>query len=138
MQSELLSAASLLLGIMGLLYGFWYKDIVDEAEKAIPQHSANCLKPRKDAGRVLAYRCIPLVTASWAIFLVFLPDMVLTVVSSCAVYSSRTFAFSDYSAVETAFCLVEVFLLALAIGVSSVSLRLLLHYLSLKMKEHAG
>lgn len=78
-DADLLSATSLLVGAVGLLYGAW------QAELAAAQHSRVAPK-RLDRGpeiarvrRTLRGRALPLAAASGSLVLIFLPSAVLVI-----------------------------------------------------------
>jgi hypothetical protein len=112
-MSDLLSAASLLLAIIAVLYGMWYPDIVKSLATEVPDHPAAKRKPRGEVAAVRRVRALPLMVATILLAAVFLPDTARIVLQSASTYASEGVAgFTKYSAVAQAFVLVE----GLAIG----------------------
>jgi hypothetical protein len=132
-MSDKLSAASLLLTIVAVLYGMWYPLITASLDTTVPQFAADRRKPLKSVREVFARRAAPLAAAAWCVALVFLPDAVGIVIASLrhAVHEGLA-SVLDYDSVATAFVLVEVvslFLLGHLTGVM-VKFRELLQRLS--------
>jgi hypothetical protein len=116
-MSDLLSAASLLLAVVGVIYGLWYAEISSALDTKLPSRShaedrADVLKPIR---RVFFAKAIPLSLGSGSIALVFLPPSVGIVCrfvnSLCRLGPS---VILQYDAITTSFVMVEVFALALA------------------------
>lgn len=119
-MSDLLSAASLLLAIIAVLYGMWYPEIVKSLATDVPEHAANRRKPRAEVAAVRKSRSLPLMIATILLGAVFLPDTVRIVARSASMYASDGVAgFKEYSAVATAFVLVE----SVAVGFAIYSTR---------------
>lgn len=127
-MSDLLSAASLLLAMIAVLYGMWYPEIVKSLATDVPDHSAARRKPRGEVAAVRRTRALPLMIATILLAAVFLPDATRIVVRSTLLFAADgVSAFEKYSAVATAFVLVEV----VAIGFAIYSTRAWLRFGSL-------
>jgi len=113
-MSDLLSAASLLLGVLAILFGLWYPEITKAIETVEPSHRGDYGRPYKQIKAVLYSRAIPLTTACFLLTLVFAPDAIRIIFLSMNKYSIEgTGALRSYSAVSTSFVLVVSLALAL-------------------------
>ncbi len=115
-MGDLLSAASLLLAVIAVLYGLWYPEIIKAIATNVPAHERDRAKPRKDVCDVLYSSALPLTGAALLLILVFLPDAVSIFIQSFKNYWGEGFqAITRYSAVSTSFVLVVCLSLALVI-----------------------
>lgn len=115
-MNELLTAASVLLAITGVLYALWHNDIVSALSLKMPPHKENRGEYDKKLKSVLWSRSIPLLLATLCIMLVYLPPSIGIALSSFSGYSSLGFEnFKNYDPIATSFILVEVFTSVLAI-----------------------
>lgn len=115
-MNELLTAASVLLAITGVLYALWHDDIVNAISMVMPQHKENRGEFEKNLKSVLWSRAIPLLLATICITLVYLPPSIVIIASSVKGYSSLGLEnFQNYDPIATSFVLVEVFTSVLAI-----------------------
>jgi hypothetical protein len=120
-MSDLLSAASLLLAIVAVLYGMWYPEIVSSLATEVPEHPAARRKPYGEVARVRRTRALPLMIATTLLAVVFLPDALKICLRSAAMMASDGIsAFAKYSAVATAFVLVEILSLCFAVYFTAV------------------
>lgn len=114
-MTDLLSAASLLLAIVGVFYGLWYNDISSALATPLPKHVLDKAAPLKQIRTVLFSKAIPLATASCSAALVFLPSTLGIIRESACGYATQGAAFVlTYDALKTSLVLVEVFTLVLA------------------------
>lgn len=115
-MNELLTAASVLLAITGVLYALWHDDIVNAISMVMPQHKEDRGEFKNNLKSVLWSRAIPLLLATLCIMLVYLPPIIGIIASSVQGYSSLGFGnFRNYDPIATSFVLVEVFTSVLAI-----------------------
>ena len=115
-MSDLLSAASLLLAILAVLYGMWYAELVKALETPVPPHEASRRKPYREVASVRKTRALPLMLATILLAVVFLPDTVQILWSSVHLAASTpASALRQYNAVATAFVLVELLALCFAV-----------------------
>jgi hypothetical protein len=104
-MNDLLSAASLFLAVLGLLYSAWYAEINECLKTTTPQF-------KRDRGPLIsrveiAYykRARPLAVGAVAVSLILFPDLLRTLWSSYRVYRGQGFcAIKSYDAVRTLFC----------------------------------
>lgn len=135
MMGDLLSASSLLLAVIGILYGFWYNDLHEAKTTEVPNHAANCTAPRIKVSGILWSRALPLATSSVLLALVFLPDAIKLVSDSYSAYAKHGFSLASYDAVRTAFCVVVVFKVILAIHLSTLFVQITSLRRQLRRKE---
>jgi hypothetical protein len=113
---DLLSAASLLFAVVGVLYGLWYPEITEAQAIDIPEHGPNRVKPRRQVTSVLLGRALPLALASTLVALIFLPDVIVIAVGSIRrLQADGADAVRAYDAVQTSFCVVVLFTSAIAL-----------------------
>lgn len=106
-MSDLLSAASLLLTVLGIVYGAWYMEIVNSLELAIPDHIEDRGAVRRTVSSALYGKAVPLASAALILMAVFLPDALAIGVGALSSFNGvGVSALRRYSAVEAAFCLV--------------------------------
>jgi hypothetical protein len=114
-MNELLTAASVLLAITGVLYALWHDDIVKVISLTMPLHKENRGEYEKKLRSVLWSRSVPLMLATVCIMLVYLPPSIVIISSSLDGYSSMGFVnFHNYDPIATSFVLVEAFTAVLA------------------------
>lgn len=105
-MSDEISAASLLMAVVAILYGAWYQEIVDAANTAVPaKHDKH--KPLAAVEKALFTRCLPLAFMAVMLVLVFSPTLVGIVGHAVSVLREQGLAaYGAYSSVRTAFCVV--------------------------------
>ena len=114
-MSDLLSAASLLLTVLGIVYGTWYAEIVNAITMTYPGPVADRVPARRTVRAALYGKALPLALAASILTALFLPDALAIArrgLSSFIALGCN--AFHDYNAVNAAFCLVVVLTGALA------------------------
>lgn len=115
-MDDILSAASLLLAILAVLYGLWYPEISESLKIKPPTHRPDGKKDYDAVRAVLVNRSIPLTLASFLLSLVFLPDVIYILdYSFHHFYSMGVDAIKDYSSVSASFILVVLFSISLCI-----------------------
>jgi hypothetical protein len=132
-MSDLLSAASLLLGVIAILFGLWYPEITRAIELPKPDHKEDYKKPYKEVSAVFYSRAIPLTVASSLLTLVFASDAIKISCLSLREYLSHGWgAINNYSAVLTSFVLVVCLSFALTIYLFYYTHKLFKKWKSLK------
>lgn len=115
-MSDLLSAASLLLAIVGVLNGLWYAEISAALSLDLPRHKEDRQGHLSKIRSVLWGKAVPLALASLSVTLVFLPPSAMIAVDSLKGYSKHGISFlTNYDAIATSFVLVEIFAAVLAV-----------------------
>jgi hypothetical protein len=115
-MSDLLSAASLLLAIVGVLNGLWYAEISAAISLDLPPHKEDREGPLRKIRSVLWGKALPLAAASLSVSSVFLPPSVMIVIQSLKGYRKNGISFlRNYDAIATSLVLVELFAAVLAV-----------------------
>lgn len=115
-MSDLLSAASLLLTVLGIVYGSWYAEITSALSAPIPDNPPNRGPVRDTVRGALRGRAYPLASAAVVLTLVFFPDAVAIALNALhSLAKEGSGALLAYNAVQAAFCLVVVLSAALAL-----------------------
>src|SRR5438874_1732771 len=110
-MGDLLSAASLLLAVVAVIYGFWYPEITAALKITPALHKEDRAKDYERVRYLLKTRAIPLLFVSGLLTLVFVPDTLRITCSSAQNYRAKVFrGFSDYDAVATSFVFVTCLL----------------------------
>lgn len=73
-MSELLSAVSILLALIGIVYGVWYPTISETIDMKIPSHLKDAEPHRKKLRHVLNMRARPLAYSAVALTVILLPE----------------------------------------------------------------
>ena len=135
MMGDLLSASSLLLAVIGILYGFWYGELHECKNIKIPKRAPDRTKYRIKVIGILWSRALPLATSSVLLAAVFLPDAIRLVTESFLFYLKNGFSFSTYDSIKTAFCVVVGFKIVLAVYLSISLFQILDLWNNLRRKE---
>ncbi len=110
-MTDLLSAASLLLTALTIIYGLSYPKMVEMLETIPPTHREDRIKPHNEVRRVITTRAVPLLVISGLLTLVFVPDALRLVCSSIHNFGVKKIAsVRDYDAVAMSFVLVTCLL----------------------------
>jgi hypothetical protein len=127
-MSDLLSAASLILAVVGILYGLWYPEIQKVLEKKVPTHVEDRGTIYREISSTLWSRSLPLTFLAIMIFLIFLPDTIKYILEISSQISTGGFSkfISDYNAVSTAFCAVEFLTINIGIFTLVLSIKLII------------
>lgn len=112
-MSDLLSATSLLLTVITILYSLWYTEIMNACGLAVDDKRANRKQSYADARGVLWSKAIPLAIAALALFFINLPDGYAIARHALDVLQAK--ANVSYSAVRTTFVTVLAVLAFLAV-----------------------
>lgn len=125
-MSDLLSAASLLLGVLAILFGLWYPEITSALDITEPSHRTDYKQPYKKVSKVLYSRAIPLTIASSLLTIVFAPDAIKITISSVKRYINQGWSvIHSYDAVTMSFVLVVCLALTLTIYLSYYTIKLI-------------
>lgn len=118
-MGDLLAAASLLLTVVGVIYGIWYGEIsaaIDDGAKLPPRiHPEDRAAPLRNLRRVLLSKAIPLSIASLCVAFVYLPPsfhLVEQFVNGCLDQGPKILL--HYDPIGTSFIVVELFSISLA------------------------
>lgn len=125
MIADLLSAESLLLAILAVIYGLWYPEIRETLRIEPKQHLEDSAEDRKTVLSVTRTKAVPLAAASLLVAGVFLPDVIEILVDSFQHMKSHEWpAAPKYDAVKTAFVLVTILTALLCVHFSVLSMSL--------------
>lgn len=126
-MGDLLSSASLLVAIITVLYGLWNPAIKTVLNEPTPNYKSQCEKPLKELKSVLWNNAIPLTVASYTIVLVFAKDAITLIAHSFGSYINNGFGetLGNYNAVGTAFVLIVILILSIAIYLTSDCVKLI-------------
>jgi len=124
-MSDLLSASSLLMAVVAILFSLWYSEISSalgiEQKKYAEDNKGN----RQLVRNILVSKAIPVTFMAVLVSLTFLPDSVLLMKESFYTYQFKGInALESYSAVKTAYCLVTLMTVVLAIYMCVLSYKL--------------
>ncbi len=104
-MGDAISAASLLMAVVAILYGAWYQEISCATRVTVPLHDR--YKELAIVQPALFARCLPLACMATLVVLVFLPVMVGVIWHAVTVlHDAGLQAYSLYNPARTAFCLV--------------------------------
>jgi len=106
-MSDAISAASLLMAVVAILYGAWYQEINHATQVRVELHDNHT--PLGIVEAALFRRCLPLAAMAGVVVLVFLPPTVGIAWHALGIVQTHGFAgYALYDPVRTAFCLVVV------------------------------
>ena len=114
-MSDLLSAASLLLAVITILYSLWYSEIGQASSLHVENEPGDRLDNYEKARAVLWSKAIPLAIASLILLLINLPEAYSIV--GHAINALLTKAGAPYSAVRTTFVVVLIVLTFLVVHI---------------------
>jgi hypothetical protein len=112
-MSDLLSAASLLMTVIAILYGLWHNDL-GAGLKINPGRPADNRPSERKVFALITSKAFPLAAMAWATSLVFTPEVISLTITSIRHWTELHEGGYRYNAVSTAFCLVVVFSLILS------------------------
>jgi hypothetical protein len=132
-MSDLLSAASLLLTLIALLYGMWYSEIAAATNITVQPQPADRLLDYQRAQVVFWTKAIPLTVAALLLSAVFLPTAVQLVGRAVQHWwKVGVLAIRDYDPVATSLILVTVGAIFFSVHLFSLSRQLRVRVLELK------
>ena len=126
-MGELLSAASLILAVVGMLYSLWYPEIQKALDEQIPKFKEDRVKIYKAISGVLWTRSLPLAILALIVSLIFTPDTLKVsykIYNQIATSNVDTF-FREYDSVGITFCMVEIITLGIGLHVLVLSFKLI-------------
>lgn len=132
-RGDVLSAASLLLAILAVLYSLWYAEIAAALEVTVPRHLEDAGQQRRQIKGALNARALPLAVATLLLTLVFLPEGVHIAIHWARHVSRAGLSRSvrDYDPVSLA--LVLVVLSIGALGIYTITLATKLWHLKARL-----
>jgi hypothetical protein len=125
-MADLLSAASLLLTVVAILYGLWFPEIAAALDYEVAKQKVDNKGSHKKAKMILLTKALPLAIIAIALLLVNLPDALSIAADSVKRAEAVGWqARHEFSAVRTSFVVVTFILGVLGIHtlVSAVQLK---------------
>ncbi len=120
-MSDLLSAASLFLAVIGLLYSVWYGEITTAIAMRVPTHAADRGPATRELRRVARTRALPLFMSATLLASVLMPDLIAVIYSAIRrVAFDHLGALRYYDAVRMLFAAIAVTSVGLAIHTGSL------------------
>lgn len=107
-MGDLLSAASLLLAGVGVVYGAWYSELTRILETNIPQHLPDRRPVRRALSIAYKRRALPLAVFVGLTSLILFPDALACVLASFHEYTHDGLPRAPYDARATLFVTVGV------------------------------
>jgi hypothetical protein len=130
-MSDLISASSLLMATIAVLFSLWYAEIIRVIKQQGTQHADDNLHLKKRIKTVFFTKSLPLTILSLAISLTFLPNVMAIIIESIDLIKKQGIpTLETYNAVNTAFCLVFIICLGLmfyTLALSGMLLNKLFH-----------
>lgn len=132
-MSDLLSASSLLMATITILFSLWYGEIVSILDKPKAKHAADNVGLLKEVKSVLFSKAILLALMSLSVTLIFAPNALMIMAESFDLLKKQGLpTFETYSAVNTAFSLVFFICLGITVYTLVLSFQLVARWKELK------
>ncbi|WP_421225219.1 hypothetical protein [Aeromonas enteropelogenes] len=132
-MSDLLSASSLLMATVTILFSLWYGEIVSILDKPKAKHAADNVGLLKEVKSVLFSKAILLALMSLSVTLIFAPNALMIMVESFALLKKQGLpTLETYSAVNTAFSLVFFICLGITVYTLVILFQLVARWRELK------
>jgi len=115
---DLLTAASMLVGAVGLLYGTWHAEISEALRTEVRPKRLDRGRDRAAVARAHNGRALPVAVAAWALVAIFTPTTVGLIVAGVRrLFGDPTLFLRAYDPVPPAF--IAVYLVAVVIAVAA-------------------
>lgn len=132
-MSDLLSASSLLMATVTILFSLWYGEIVSILDKPKAKHAADNVGLLKEVKSVLFSKAILLALMSLSVTLIFAPNALMIMVEPFALLKKQGLpTLETYSAVNTAFSLVFFICLGITVYTLVILFQLVARWRELK------
>ncbi len=128
-MGDILSAASLLLTIVTVLYALWYPELSEAIKTEVPIHSQDRPGPLAYVKKILWSRAVPLFFSSLVVSIIFIPDAINIVNEVFHLYKRNIY---KYNSVKTAICVVVVFSVGITFHLANVLWKIVKKYSKLK------
>ncbi len=129
-MSDVLSASSLFLAVIGLLYSSWYPE-VSAALRARAKNSfrEDNLQIIQDVKEAYQFRALPLAASSLLLVIILLPDFFKIVFQSVtSLLSEGLGAVKHYNAVDTLFSVMLIICVLFTIHLVNLTTKVRAHY----------
>ena len=125
-MADILSATTLLLTLIGLLYTVWYPELTDALDTKLPEFPEDRKKPLRKVRSALNTKAVPLVAFAAVLSIAFLPVAISIAAGSVGQLARSPHEFfSNYDPVATAFFLVVLGACAFTAHLVSLVVRLI-------------
>ncbi len=124
-MGDILSAASLLLTIVTVLYALWYPELIEGMEIKIPNHKEDRPGPLSEINKVIYSRALPLFISSVLVSVVFIPDVINILNEVNEAWAQSDGEIPNYSSVKAAICIVVVFSIFMSLHVGFMLVKML-------------
>lgn len=124
-MSDLLSASSLYLAVLGLLYSAWYSEIGHALTVKVPSFKEDRDAVIEVIRHTLRAKALPLALGSVVLSAILAPDAIQITIDSLDFFLAHgTLAFGSYDAVGTLYVAITMFTFALTMHMISLIIRL--------------
>lgn len=128
-MSDLLSAASLFLAVIGLLYSAWYKEMTDALTMTISDYKDDRGPEIHNLKVVYQTRALPLAFASGILAMILFIDLISITLEAVLLFANKGFsAIKSYDAVKTLFWVIALSSILLAVHILQVAYQLCLRW----------
>lgn len=132
-MSDLLSAASLLMAVIAIIYSLWYPELAEKLAISPKPHKEDNAASCQAVKISLISKAIPLSILALLIALTFLPDALKIAYEAISIYQNHGAAsISLYSAVKMAYFLVSIVSIALTFYITMLTVKLFSLWRSLR------
>ncbi len=120
-MNDLLSASSLFLAVIGLLYSSWYNEIKKTIDLIPEEHLEDRKKSIKTASTVYHTRALPLALATSILTLILLPDFIKILIEAIdSLISIGLKSYKNYNAVKLMYF--AIFITTLGLSCHTINL----------------
>ncbi len=124
-MSDILSAISLFLAVLGLLYSTWYSALEIALNIELPKYKKDRGPALDTLNSTFYTKSLPLTISSIIISIIVLPDILKTLAEAISIlFENGRIVFRYYDSVKTLFIGIYVLLLAFTIYLTNVSLKI--------------
>jgi hypothetical protein len=125
LTADLVSASSLMLAAVAVIYGLWYPHIGEALNREVPIHREDAEAVLDELRDTLRFRALPLASAALIGAAIFVPDSADVVSDAASDLAEHGFgALDDYDALGASLVAVTTGLIALGTHTSRQALRL--------------
>jgi len=124
-MGDILSAASLLLTIVTVLYALWYPELIEGLKIKIPAHKEDRPGPLSKINKVIYSRALPLFISSVLVSVVFIPDIINILKDAYEAWAQSDGDIPNYSSVKSAICIVVAFSIFMSLHVGFMLVKML-------------
>lgn len=124
-MSDLISATSLLLAMVSILFGLWYMEIQNVINLTVPKHKDDRAPDFQKVNHFLYQKALPLAIFAILLSFIVLPDFISILRDTVKIFIiMKCEAFKKYDAVRAAYILVSLYTFALSVYLVSLLLKI--------------